>query len=91
MKNDKILNNEELNEVTGGALLWNEKKKLFAVGDEVIAILDAGLDLESVEKVSGIITECLGIEGIFIGTYEYMVQLDNGSTKKVTQSRLMRK
>lgn len=89
MKDDKILNNEELDEVAGGGIFWNQDKQLYKVGDRVIVLVEFGDRLAPVVKeMCGRITKCLGLQGLFFGTYEYMVKLDNGMTTQVTQAKI---
>lgn len=89
MNDNKILDNNELNEVTGGGIFGSESEQLFRVGDIVIASIgpDPNSPNPSSNRMAKVI-ECLGLEGVFYSTYEYMVKFENGSTMKVTQSRL---
>lgn len=92
MKDDKILNNEYLNDVNGGGIFGNETEQRFKVGDEVIAATYLCNNVSSIRiEAPGVIVECLGLEGVFYGTYEYNVRFENGEIKKVTQAHIKKR
>lgn len=89
MKDDKSLDNNELNEVSGGGLFGNQSEQRFKVGDIVYGDPTGLHDPLSIRgNRRGKIVECLGLEGVFYGTYEYIVLFDNGISTQKTQSSL---
>lgn len=85
MQDDKRLDNNELNEVAGGGIFGNQSEQRFKVGDIVYG---PPFRTKDIMPVRGKVVECLGLEGIFYGTYEYMVSFDDGICRKVSQSYL---
>lgn len=95
MKDEKILGNEELEQVNGGGIFGGEKMQLFFEGEEVrcLCVNTTGGVVVSEFYINVIIVKCLGKKkGIFYDTYEYIIrEVISGREYQVSQSKLSRK
>lgn len=96
MKDEKILINEELEEVSAGGMFGGDKKQLYKVGDILIYQKNRSSARSTsliypVERV--VVIECLGLnKGMIYDKYEYKVRNEaNGRVFTAAQGDLSRR